>query len=506
LIHCRFSRACSVARTGFVLFLLLLLVISRPDAQGPGSLTVLSAEGRRALPLTMVNNREFVALEELAPMFQLTVRQEAGAITVSGQGQTIILTPDETLASVGGRLISLSAAPTRSGGRVLVPLDFISRALAPVHKARLDLRAPARLLVVGDLRVPRVTVRYEGTANQARLTIDATPRAAGTVGEESGRLTVKFDADAIDPTIPGLPPQEIVLALRVLDPVTLAIDLGPRFSDHQVSTEALDNTSRLVLNLTATPADPGTTAAAPAPSPTVPDRSTFGRPTAPLRTVVLDPGHGGDDVGVRGQHGTTEKELTLAVARRLRATIEGGLGIRVLLTREDDRALPLDRRTAVANNNKADVFISLHANGSPRETAGGVAVHVAAFGEEERARGSIASDRVPVVGGGTREIEIVRWDLAQIRHTERSTEFASSIEQRIRAGVRLDVHPVGRGHFRVLESANMPAVIVEMGYLTNPDEERTLASGEFQSALVQGIFEALLTFRDRLASGGGGEQ
>src|SRR6202035_5398527 len=84
-----------------------------------------------------------------------------------------------------------------------------------------------------------------------------------------------------------------------------------------------------------------------------------------IRTIVLDPGHGGDDTGVKGAAGILEKNVALAVARRAKGVIEGRLGIRVLLTRDEDTKPDADTRAAVANNNKADLFISLHANGSP---------------------------------------------------------------------------------------------------------------------------------------------
>src|SRR5262245_4593137 len=129
----------------------------------------------------MVGDQEFVALADLVSAFQLAVREDAlGAITVSYKGKTILLTPDQALASVSGRLVSLPAPPTRSGRRWLVPVEFVSRALALIYDARLDLRKPSRLLVIGDLRVPRLAARYEALGNAARLTIDASPRAAAT--------------------------------------------------------------------------------------------------------------------------------------------------------------------------------------------------------------------------------------------------------------------------------------------------------------------------------------
>src|SRR5262252_1041301 len=151
-------------------------------SQGSQALLVLSRDARRSIAITPQNDQEFVALDDLATMFQLNVREDVGAITVTYKGKTIVLTPDQALASISGRLISLPAAPVRTGGRRwLVPVEFISRALTLVSDVRLDLRKPSHLLIVGDLRVPRVKVAYEPLGAAARLIVDATPRTSSTV-------------------------------------------------------------------------------------------------------------------------------------------------------------------------------------------------------------------------------------------------------------------------------------------------------------------------------------
>src|SRR5439155_19225531 len=171
-------------------------------------------------------------------------------------------------ASVSGRLISLPAPPARSGRRWLVPLEFVSRALAPIYDVRLDLRTPSHLLVVGDVRVPRVTVRYDPLGAAGRLTIDATPRAASTVSQDGEHITVKFDADALDVANPPLPPQggqSLVQAVRVVDATTLGIDLGPKFAGFKAAAQPVDTTTRLVIDVVA-----AQTETTPAPPPTPP--------------------------------------------------------------------------------------------------------------------------------------------------------------------------------------------------------------------------------------------
>jgi len=452
--------------------------------------------------LIMVGDQEFVALDDLAASFQLTVHEETlGALTVSYKGKTIVLTPDQTLASVSGRLISLPAPPTRSGRRWLVPVEFISRALAPIYDVRLDFRKPSHLLVIGDLRVPRVTVRYDPLGATARLTIDATPRAASTVSQENDALTIKFDVEALDVASPPLAPQapqSLVQSVRLADPTTLVVQIGPRFAGFKASSEPVDTTTRLVIDLTSTQTE---TAPPPAQVPPELPPALAPAPSA-VRTIAVDPGHGGDDEGVNGAGGAKEKDLALAVARRVKSVIEARLGVRVLLTRDDDRNVPIDERTAIANNNKADLFVSLHANASLRKTAAGAAIFVAAFEKSAAQGASTTGGRVPTFGGGSREIDLVLWDLAQTQHVEQSAAFAGILEQQLRDRIPLVAQPVDRAPLRVLESANMPAVLLEMGYLTNVGQEKLLTSDPFQNMIVQALFDAVIRFRDTVTGGG----
>ena len=469
------------------------------------SLLVLSRDGRRALPLTVSGSQEMIGLDDLAAMFQLSVREERDALTVSYKGRTVVLTPEQSMASVSGRLIALPAPPVKVGTRWIVPVDFISRALLPIYDQRLELRRPSRLLIVGDLRVPRVTIRQEPVGTGARVTVETTPRATTTVSQDtSQRVSVKFDADAIDVALPPGQFPGLIQGYRALDNTTIAIDLGPRYTSFRASTQVADANARTVIDLIAgtdTAPPPATTQAEPPAPPELPAIT----PAVPaFRTLVIDAGHGGDDLGAKGAGGTAEKDLTLALARRLKGTIEARLGLRVLMTRDDDRAVPVSDRTALANNNKADMFISLHANASFRNSVSGANVYVAAFDPDQVAASPVATERLPAVGGGMRDIELVPWNLAQIRHKDQSDAFANLVVEGFRDHVPLAVKPIEHAPLRVLESANMPAVLVEVGYLTNGAQEKLMAGSDFQAAVVQGIVDAVVRFRDVVAPAEGG--
>jgi N-acetylmuramoyl-L-alanine amidase len=485
------------------------LLVAGLAGQPAGSpLTLLSRETRRSVPVSLSGAQELVALDDLATAFQLAVREEAGAVTVSYRGRTIVLTPNQALASVSGRLVSLPAPLTRTNNRWLVPVEFINRALAPIYDTKLDLRRQSRLVVIGDLRVPRITVALDNSSpNTTRFTFDINPATQNAISQETGRLVIRFEADALDVSLPPSSSQGLVQAARVTEPSSITIELGPRYSSFRASTQATGTTSRLMVDVLAAAVETTTTApsapAAPSEPPTSPELPVFGQQAAVMRTVVIDPGHGGDDVGARGEGGAVEKDLTLAVARRVKAAVEARLGLRVLLTREDDRSVPLNQRIALANNNKADVFLSLHANASIVPTASGATIYVAGFEDQNQTQTKLTPERVPVFGGGSRDIELVLWDFAQIRHIEQSTELSRILEETLRERGPFEVRPVERAPFRVLESANMPAVLVEMGFLTNPAQEKALSGAAYQTAFAQSVLDAIIRFRGHLAAANG---
>ena len=470
----------------------------------PTPLRLLTAAGMRPLPTVMLNGVEMIALDDLASTFQATVRDDAltRAMTVTARGKTIVLSPEQSMASVAGRVISLPAPPARIGGRWHVPLEFVPRALALVVETKLDLRKNSRLLIAGDLRVPRIVVHRELPGNGARLVFDISPPTTPhAVVQEQGRLVVRFEgADAVDATLPTVPSEGWVQALRAVNtPPSIVIELGPRFGTFRAADASADATSaRLIVDVLSAAAPeppPATTGATPEASPLAPSTSTG------LRTIVLDPGHGGADTGAKGSRGTLEKDVTLAVARRLKAALEARLGARILLTRDADLDVPLDARASLANNNKADLFVSLHGNGSVRPSAAGAEVYYA--GVERDAPGTQASldtsaAVLPVFGGGTREIDIVPWDRAQARHIDASATVARLVEGALRGTVPMNPRALQQAPLRVLIGANMPAVLVEIGYLTNTEQEDRLRAGELQGRIVQALADAIERFDARV--------
>jgi len=488
----------------------LIALVPASRAQSPpltaAPYTVLSRDGRRPLPARTINGQEMFALDDLARLFELSVREDtaAGGITVSSRGQTIVLSPGQGLASVGGRLVSLPAPPVRDGRAWFVPIDFVPRVLGTALGVRMELRKPSRLLLTGDIRVPRLAGRIEALGALARLTLEVAPATPHSVTQEGNRIIVRFEADALDATLPVSTVPDIIQAVRPAEqPSAIVVDVGPKFASFRTSDVAGDRgAGRVIVEvLTATTES----APAPPPSPAPPTDAPpilDIPPAGGMRTIVIDAGHGGAEEGARGPGGTLEKNITLSVARRLKASLEARLGMRVILTRDRDEAVALDERAAVANNNKADIFLSLHANASVRASANGAEVFylsLADYGDEAQRVAQGEGEALPVFGGGTRDIEVILWEMAQARYIEQSATLAKLIEGGLRARVPMSPRAIQQAPFRVLVGANMPAVLIEMGFISNPDQEKQLASDAFQNTLVQALVDSVVAFRNSRA-------
>jgi N-acetylmuramoyl-L-alanine amidase len=473
------------------------------SAQAP-SLTVISREGRKPLPITSINNQDYVAVDDINAAFGTAAREDrlAGGLTITARGRSIVLTENQNVVSVAGRLVPLPAPPLRRDGRWYVPADFLPRALSSALDLRLDLRRAPRLLIVGDLRVPRVVTRVDAGTTSVAVTFDVTPNTETRVNAQPGRLLVQFDADALDLSIPLVPAQTFVLGITPGDtPSTIAIALGPRYATHRVNTSQADaGSGRLTIEIL-----PSTTDAAPAPTPAptpAPDTRLVlpnPGPSSGLRTVVIDPGHGGEELGTQGVNGTLEKEITLSVARRLRTLIESRLGLKVFLTREDDRTISLDDRSAFANNHRADVFLSIHANSAVRPAMKGAEVYyltVERADAEARKKADENATVLPSLGGGNRAIDLILWETAQARYLEQSSTLAGFVEQALRSKVEMSPRAVQQLPLRVLVGANMPAALVEIGYLSNVDQEGQLTTASYQDQVAQALLDALIKFRE----------
>src|SRR5688500_4648394 len=181
-----------------------VLLVQAQGTPPPTPLNLIAREGRRTVPTVMVSGQELIALDDVAALFQVAVAEDAptGGVTVTYRGRTIVLSSTQPIASVNGRVVTLPAPVTRAGRLLLVPGEFLPRALAPIYGRRVDLRRTSRLLIVGDVVVPRVVARVDAVGPPTRATIEISPAAPATATADVGRVTVRIEADALELALP----------------------------------------------------------------------------------------------------------------------------------------------------------------------------------------------------------------------------------------------------------------------------------------------------------------
>ncbi len=503
---------------GWALCILLATVLPGGGQPVPDGLTVISRDGRRTLPTVDVGGRTMVALTELMGPFGLRVGddRQPGRLTLLRGPAVMVLTAGDGIVSVAGRLESLSSPPVERRGVWYVPTDFIGRALPLISDQPVELRSSSGLVIVGDVRVPQVVGRYQRTGRRSRLRLMVTPNVQPRIERAAGRLLVTFEADAVDLVMRDFAPDDLLRRVTVDDRrARLEAELGNAFGSFAAdSSPGLGGSLEVVVELRPAAAARVAPPPEPDPRPTVeaeagiggedaelPALADFAEPST-VSAIAIDAGHGGADAGTRGPEGTLEKDVTLGVARRLQAAIQRRLGLRVVLTRSRDADVTLDERAAIANNNRADLFISLHANASMRETATGAEVfYLRPVEYEDPGDAPAAGERVPVVGGGTRRLDIVRWERAQLRFVDRSALWAQTVAEELSARVPMSPRGVQQAPLRVLVGANMPAALVELGFISNPGQEVQLASPAFQDAVVDALLQSIIRFRDMVEQG-----
>jgi N-acetylmuramoyl-L-alanine amidase len=243
----------------------------------------------------------------------------------------------------------------------------------------------------------------------------------------------------------------------------------------------------------------------PAPAPRPPGVGDLAHGT--MKTIVIDPGHGGEDDGVHGLNGAKEKEVVFKIAQALKTAIETRLQLTVLLTRDGDETVPVDARASFANTHKADLFLSLHANASVRQALRGTEVFtlnpddyiekppptpVAGPARGKTPQPPPPPPQVPVFGGGTRVLEPVLWELAQLPYVDKSAMFSRTLVKRLtERAIPANTPLAATAPLRVLVGANMPAVLIELGFLTNAEDETALNATDVPNLIIEAILDTI---------------
>jgi N-acetylmuramoyl-L-alanine amidase len=224
-----------------------------------------------------------------------------------------------------------------------------------------------------------------------------------------------------------------------------------------------------------------------------------------ISRIVIDPGHGGHDTGTIGPHGLMEKDLCLDVALRLGHEIEEKLpGAEVIYTRKDDTFIPLEQRTAIANEAKADLFISIHANSSHDEAARGIETYYLNFATSEESM-EVASRENALAQESLHDLQDIIKKIARNEKVEESKELASDIQDSLTHRLQLvnqneRNRGVKKAPFVVLIGANMPSVLSEISFISNPSDEKLLKKTDQRQRVADGLYRGIASYLESLNS------
>ena len=225
------------------------------------------------------------------------------------------------------------------------------------------------------------------------------------------------------------------------------------------------------------------------------DRSLIRALGLKIGKIVIDAGHGGHDTGTIGPNGLYEKDVVLDVAKRLGRLLETRLGAEVIYTRQDDTFIPLETRTAIANREQADLFISIHANSSRDADARGVETYYLNFTSSPEAL-EVAARENAVSEKSIYELQDLVKKIALKEKIEESREFAGDVQESLYGGLALNnAHIRNRGvkkaPFIVLIGANMPSILAEISFVSNPADERKLETSEHRQRIAESLYRGV---------------
>lgn len=233
------------------------------------------------------------------------------------------------------------------------------------------------------------------------------------------------------------------------------------------------------------------------------DRSLIRALGLKIGKIVIDAGHGGHDTGTIGPDGLEEKDLVLDVGRRLGKLLEARMGAEVVYTRKDDTFIPLETRTAIANQARADLFVSIHANSSHDPAARGVETYYLNFTSSRDAL-EVAARENAVSDTSIYELQDLVKKIALKEKIEESREFAWDVQESLHSGLAakspaIRDRGVKKAPFIVLIGANMPSILAEISFVSNPTDERRLSTGEYRQRIAESLYRGIAKYANGLS-------
>lgn len=432
---------------------------------------------------------------------RLTYDENRNSYIYKYKSKQAVLAPGKSLISVEGRLEFVSHPTIAAGSDLLVPIEFIQKILPLIHFLPVEYNASSRAFIFGENSDPyNLKVNLLSRNEYQRLILQSKKEIPFRITRNDEIIKIRFFRKVI-----LLPFKKKTFTKDIVKEIKFTQESGVTVLEITLARDPDDikslrfnNPFRIVLNFMREKERRASS------SRRTPD-STSGAlnwlESTELKTIVIDPGHGGTNEGAKGPSGLLEKTITLQVAKKLRTIIKQNIpGIKVVLTRESDIDLSLKARTETANHNKADLFISIHCNGSVRHNARGAEVYILSKDASDEASRLLAAmenqgdpSTRPTSTNRT-SLTPILWELTQDEYLRESASLADVMQTELNQLLDTPERGVKQAPFRVLTGAIMPAVLVEIAFITNPHEEQKLKDGVYQSAVARALYRSALRF------------
>ncbi len=390
-------------------------------------------------------------------------------------------------------------------GDLWLPMEFLTRVLGPLAGETVHWDREQRILTVGSASYNITRLRVENLTKATAVHLQCSePLSYRTDVSEPGYIILKVYGGEADPAaVSRTPPRGMVEQIhsrQYEDHTKVYVKVNDLVNRYRTYTR--DEGKEIVLVV-----EEAEVAALPEPTPRgklrvrMEDQPVDVTQIIDVRTVVIDPGHGGLDRGRVGPNGETEKDINLDVARYLKRELERHSDLEVVLTRQKDDLLGLAERAEIANKAHGDLFISLHCNGWFNQGASGVETYFLSPAESDWSKSVAAAENQGFEDDDVvpEDVTFILWELVQNKFISASSVLAEIVQARVVSQTGARDRGVRQAGFRVLVGAYMPAVLIEMGFISNPDEERRLTSNAYQRDMAEALRQAILEFKERYA-------
>ncbi len=472
---------------GFAVLAVASIVLAQTSPQA----TIRTAAGDRSVTVVHQGGQTYFPVDEVLTPLGATLAPDGTGFKVTLRNTTAVFGTDSRFGVVKEDLVEMPVAPVVVDGRPYVPWQFFQGFLRMSADSDVAWNETSHVLTINPLRRDLVTVQPSVTNVQgtSKIVLSLSSSSEYTITRDPAAYTIRFksvlkapfaDQTFDDPYVSKLSFQESAVIVQL------------KSSDVVGDAYQLENPFRVVLDLRK--------AAALAPG-ALPVPAAVHPVAAPgIHTVVLDAGHGGKEVGAIGPKGLMEKDATLVLCRKLSDVLSSKLGLRVILTRNDDSVVPLDQRTAIANQYKADLFLSIHLNSAiVRGAHGSETYFLSLEASDEIARKAAevenAQGKTTAPAAASADLKMILWDLAQQEYLSESSRFAQALQEEMNHATGVQNRGVKQAPFKVLVGATMPAALVEVGFISNPEEEARFESEEFQNLVVASLERAVERYK-----------